>query len=91
MSSCEPSKDHRLLTPRDLEQALQVKGRFLAMMSHGTLFLTKSLIFKEIRTPLAGVMGTMSLLADTNLPPESKEMVRTALICGGTSYFIRGA
>eukprot|EP01114_Cavostelium_apophysatum_P020422 TRINITY_DN6839_c0_g1_i1.p1 TRINITY_DN6839_c0_g1~~TRINITY_DN6839_c0_g1_i1.p1 ORF type:complete len:693 (-),score=231.02 TRINITY_DN6839_c0_g1_i1:46-1938(-) len=53
-----------------LEQALQVKTRFLAIMSH------------EIRTPLSGVMGMLSLLSDTNLSPQSREMVKTAHICG---------
>jgi len=54
----------------ELEQALIVKSRFLATMSH------------ELRTPLAGITACLSLLTDSILPPDSKDIMRTAMICG---------
>lgn len=47
------------------EDAVKVKGQFLAMMSH------------EIRTPLNGVIATASLLTKTNLDNEQSEYVDT--------------
>jgi len=55
---------------RELQEALQIKSRFLAVMSH------------EMRTPLSGVLGTMSLLEDTTLTSEQKDLVRITQVCG---------
>ncbi len=45
-----------------LEEAMQVKNRFIATMSH------------EMRTPLSGVMGALSLLSDTPLSAEQRDI-----------------
>lgn len=55
---------------KELDEALQVKSRFLAMMSH------------EMRTPLSGVLATLSLIRDTPLDAEQKELVRIGEVCG---------
>ncbi len=48
------------------EEMSQAKGEFLANMSH------------EIRTPMNGVIGTLQLLADTDLGTTQQEYVDTA-------------
>jgi signal transduction histidine kinase len=37
---------------------------------------------KEIRTPLSGIMGCMSLLDQSALTPEQHENVRISQVCG---------
>jgi signal transduction histidine kinase/DNA-binding response OmpR family regulator len=58
-------RSHRELLEKNiaLENATEVKSRFLATMSH------------EIRTPMNGVMGIASLLAETPLEEQQKEYV----------------
>jgi len=53
-----------------LEEALQVKGRFLATMSH------------EIRTPLTGISGALNLLSTSKLTQEQRDLVRIIDVCG---------
>jgi signal transduction histidine kinase/CheY-like chemotaxis protein len=55
---------------KDLQEALEVKGRFLAMVSH------------EIRTPLAGILGSMELLQQTELLESQHQLLDTARSCG---------
>jgi len=54
----------------ELMEALQVKGRFLAIMSH------------EMRTPLTGLTGALHLLAETKLNEEQRELTNIAEVCG---------
>ncbi len=57
---------------RAAERASAEKSEFLAFMSH------------EVRTPLNGVLGTLSLLTDTTLDAEQRAYVDTARRCGDT-------
>lgn len=52
--------------------ASEAKGRFLATMSH------------ELRTPLNGVIGTTSLLLETELSDDARDLVRTIQSSGDT-------
>ncbi|MCU0886632.1 MAG: ATP-binding protein [Rubritepida sp.] len=57
---------------RAAERANREKSDFLAFTSH------------EVRTPLHGVMGTLSLLLDTPLDAEQRAYAETARRCGAT-------
>ena len=57
---------------RAAERASAEKSDFLAFMSH------------EVRTPLNGVLGTLSLLTETRLDSEQRAYVETARRCGDT-------
>jgi hypothetical protein len=57
---------------RAAERANGAKTDFLAFMSH------------EVRTPLNGVIGTLSLLLDTPLDAEQQAYAETARRCGDT-------
>lgn len=54
---------------KELQEALSVKSRFLAMMSH------------EMRTPMTGIIGMISLLGETELNNEQKELLYSAKLC----------
>jgi signal transduction histidine kinase len=55
---------------KELEDAVEVKSRFLATMSH------------EIRTPLSGIIGMLSLLSEVLTESAHQEMIRIASVCG---------
>jgi signal transduction histidine kinase len=84
-----------LARTKELEEALQVKSRFLAIMSHGRMdcllqhamsancfFCFVKVVLLEIRTPLSGIMGCMALLDQSELTPEQNENVRISQVCG---------
>eukprot|EP01116_Phalansterium_solitarium_P017769 TRINITY_DN445_c0_g1_i1.p1 TRINITY_DN445_c0_g1~~TRINITY_DN445_c0_g1_i1.p1 ORF type:complete len:1081 (-),score=350.18 TRINITY_DN445_c0_g1_i1:1623-4865(-) len=58
--------------------ALQVKSRFLATISH------------EMKTPLAGVLTSLSLIKYKHLPPDVADAVSIAQVCGSQLEVIIG-
>jgi signal transduction histidine kinase len=75
---------------KELQDALNVKSRFVATVSHGNLFSHSRILivehfflfYKEIRTPLSGIMGSLTLLASTSLNEEQEDLIRIAHLCG---------
>ncbi|NGZ77221.1 sensor histidine kinase [Saccharibacillus alkalitolerans] len=60
----------------EAEEALRIKGDFLAVMSH------------ELRTPLNGVLGISDILLDTPLSDEQKEYVRLIHRSGSALLYV---
>lgn len=56
----------------EAEEANRTKSRFIAMISH------------EIRTPINGLLGTLSLLGDSEMDDAQHELLRAALTSGET-------
>jgi two-component system sensor histidine kinase TorS len=54
----------------EAEDANRTKSRFIAMISH------------EIRTPINGLLGTLSLLADSELNDSQSELLQVAITSG---------
>jgi signal transduction histidine kinase/CheY-like chemotaxis protein len=54
----------------ELEESTKSKTKFLNTVSH------------EMRTPLCGIIGSLSLLEDTQLTPEQRQILRVAGLCG---------
>ncbi len=68
-----------------MQLALEVKSRFLAIMSHGNLYIYNyGNVLPEIRTPLSGIVGSMNLLAETQLDTDQQDVLHTAQ---GNGYF----
>ena len=66
----ERERESQLMAARSqAEEAARAKSSFLAIMSH------------ELRTPLNGVIGMASLLQESELPREHRELVDTIKLC----------
>lgn len=67
------SRTRELVEARRLaEEALEARGKFLAMMSH------------EIRTPLHGILGMTSVLLEGTLSDEQRTQLETIHRCGSS-------
>lgn len=64
------TEDAKRLAEQKEQLALNAKATFLAYMSH------------EIRTPLYGILGTASLLNNTRMSEDQREMLRAISSCG---------
>ena len=65
--------EHQLVQAKNAaEQAVKIKGEFLASMSH------------EIRTPLNGIIGTVDMLRDSNLDETQRRQLHVIEQSGNT-------
>lgn len=65
-----------MLAKEQAERATKIKTNFMAMISH------------EIRTPIGGMLGTLTLLQDTPLTDSQNHLVETALSSGESLMII---
>lgn len=70
LQELENTRDTLEIAKAEAEMANHTKSRFIAMISH------------EIRTPINGLLGTLSLLADSKLDASQNELLKVATASG---------